>query len=250
MTCLLGLRRPSSGDVTLGGQPVGSGGPVGYVPQHDVLHGNLTVRQALGYAARLRLWDAPPAARQARVDQVCAQVQLGDRLDVRIARLSGGQKKRVSVAMELLTGPPLLVLDEPTSGLDPRLEGQSMRLFAELAAADRVVLVSTHAMASLDACTVLLVLVAGRVAWFGPPKAALEWFEVLDYSGIFDKLARRAPPVWARSFASSEAARAMARRTGPLTAPAAAPAVAAPAPAPSAAERLAALKAQLRDDQP
>ena len=248
MKVLLGLRRPARGGVTLGDGAVGASGPVGYVPQDDALHRSLKVGQALDFAARLRLPALADAARQQALDRVVAQVGLGDRLDVKIGRLSGGQRKRVSVAMELLTEPPLLILDEPTSGLDPGLEARMMGLFDDLARAGRIVLVATHAMQSLDRCGALLVLVAGRVAWFGPPAHALAWFEVQTYAGIFDRLQRHAPPVWGRRFmASPERARFLAR-PGPGLAPVLARApgtVAAPArEGPTPQERLAALKAE------
>jgi len=253
MKVLLGLRRPATGAVTLGEGSVGASGPVGYVPQDDALHGSLRVGQALDFAARLRLPALPDAARQQALDRVVAQVGLGDRLDVKVARLSGGQRKRVSVAMELLTEPPLLILDEPTSGLDPGLEARMMGLFDDLAQAGRIVLVATHAMQSLDRCAALLVLVAGRVAWFGAPRDALAWFEVQTYAGIFDRLQRHAPPVWSRRFLASPGRARFLARPGPGRPAASAPPPETPAatstgPAPtgpSPQERLAALKAEL-----
>lgn len=245
MKVLLGLRRPARGTVTLGEGTVGSQGPVGYVPQDDALHGSLTVRVALDFAARLRLPLVEDEDRKRILDRVQRQVGLGDRLDVRITRLSGGQRKRVSVAMELLTEPGLLVLDEPTSGLDPGLEARMMGLFDELAQAGRVVLVATHAMQSLDRCAALLVLVAGRVAWFGSPQGALDWFECSSYGGIFQALARHAPPVWGRRFLASPERTCFLARAAPAPRAAApdAPAPAAAPAGPTAAERLAALKA-------
>jgi len=243
MKVLLGLRRPSRGTVSLGEAPVGAGGPIGYVPQDDALHGSLTVRVALDFAAQLRLPLVEDKVREKILDRVHRQVGLEDRLDVRIGRLSGGQRKRVSVAMELLTEPGLLVLDEPTSGLDPGLEARMMGLFDELAQAGRVVLVATHAMQSLDRCAALLVLVAGRVAWLGSPQGALDWFECSSYAGIFDRLARHAPPVWGRRFLASPERTRFLGRAAPVRV-AAAPAASGPISAgPSLEDRLAALKA-------
>ncbi len=188
---LLGLRVPSSGDVSLGGGPVSAAGAVGYVPQEDSLHGALTVERALAFAADLRLPEASAQERAARVDDVVAKVGLAERRRVRIAKLSGGQKKRVSVALELLTSPGLLILDEPTSGLDPGLEAQMMKLFSSLAREGRIVLVATHAMESLDVCDAMLLLDRGRVAYTGPPRDALARFGVDRYAAIFDVLAKR-----------------------------------------------------------
>ncbi|HEY0387049.1 MAG TPA: ATP-binding cassette domain-containing protein [Gaiellales bacterium] len=150
----------------------------GYVPQDDVLHPALRVRSALRYAARLRFApDVDAAARDGRVDEVMAELNLTERADIRIDRLSGGQRKRVSVALELLTRPELLFLDEPTSGLDPGNEEQVMGLLRELADGGRTVVVVTHSVQSLDLCDRLLFLAAGgRTAYFGTPSDAHDFF--------------------------------------------------------------------------
>ncbi len=191
---LLGLTRPARGEVTLGGAPIDEAGAVGYVPQDDALHGALTVGDALDYAAQLRLYPMPALSRQARVRQVVTQVGLQGREEVRIARLSGGQRKRVSVAMELLSQPKLMILDEPTSGLDPGLEATMMSLFSAVARDGRIVLVSTHAMQSIDVCDQLMVLAAGRLMYFGPPAGALAKFGAADYNQIFTRLAGAPAP--------------------------------------------------------
>ncbi|MBM4366868.1 MAG: ABC transporter ATP-binding protein [Deltaproteobacteria bacterium] len=185
---LLGLTTPARGEVTLAGRPIAEAGPVGYVPQDDALHGALRVRDALDFAAQLRLHGMPDASRQARVRQVILQVGLDGREDVRIQKLSGGQRKRVSVAMELLSQPKLLILDEPTSGLDPGLEAKMMELFAKVARDGRIVLVSTHAMQSIERCDQLMVLARGSLVYFGTPAGALSKWGVSDYNGIFPRL--------------------------------------------------------------
>jgi ABC-type multidrug transport system ATPase subunit len=209
---LLGLRSPSTGSAALGGGAIGERAVVGYVPQQDALHDALTVRQALGFAAELRLPVEPEAARATRLSTLLSQVGLADRADVRIRSLSGGQKKRVSVAMELLTDPALLILDEPTAGLDPGLEARMMALFQDVASRSKIVLVATHAMESIDRCSALLVLVGGRVAWFGPPRAALPFFHVEGYAAIFDQLPKQKPEAWSRTLHASREHRAFAMR--------------------------------------
>lgn len=249
MKAVLGLRRPSQGSVQLGDGPVSGSGPLGYVPQDDALHRVLTVRKSLDYAAQLRLPELAAEERGHRIEETLARVGLSDRLDLRIGKLSGGQRKRVSVALELLTRPPVLVLDEPTSGLDPGMEARTMGLFAELAHEGRIVVVATHAMASIHICDVVVVLVAGRLAYAGPPSDCPGWFDAADMNGIFPAIARRAPVVWARSWLQSDAHRAALTRAVPPVRKSSEPDCnipLSPASTPSSAEaQLAALKARL-----
>ena len=212
---LLGVQEPSDGSVALWGRAPDEAGPVGYVPQHDALHPTLTVRQELRYAAMLRRPELGDDEIDALVGAVCGQVELGDRLGLRIKRLSGGQRKRVSVAMELLSEPSLLILDEPTSGLDPGLEAQLMGRFAEVAGRGRIVIVATHAMQSVEICQALLVLVGGRLAYFGPPVGALDYFRTDSYEGLFPQLAKLDPGAWYRNYLRSDVARSFAARPTP-----------------------------------
>jgi ABC-type multidrug transport system ATPase subunit len=199
---LLGLCRADEGRVRLGGQEIGSLGPIGYVPQHDALHTTLTARRALDFCAQLRMPAFDEKARAARVEELAKQVGLFDRLDVRIKRLSGGQKKRVSVALELLTSPPVLILDEPTSGLDPGMEATLMGLFGDVAASGRIVLVSTHAMQSLGNVAQLVVLCGGFLVFAGAPSEALAYFRVEDFNDVFQQLPKMQPAAWGRRFRS------------------------------------------------
>lgn len=212
---LLGLRDPDEGSVTMGSRPVSELGPAGYVPQDDALHRGLTVQRELGYAAELRMSGTSAEEREARIAEVLEQVGLGDRAEIRIRRLSGGQRKRVSVALELLTGPPLLVLDEPTSGLDPGLEARTMKLLSEVADTGRIVLVATHAMESIERADALCVLVGGHVAFFGPPRLALSYFRVDRYAGLFTQLEKQSPSAWHLSSSADGDQRRFLRRPGP-----------------------------------
>ncbi len=137
---------------------------IGYVPQDDILHPTLTIRETLRFAARLRLPETVTATRrEERVVEVLDELGLTSRADAQINELSGGQRKRVNVAVELLTSPTLLILDEPTSGLDPGNERIAMELFRSLATEDRVVLVVTHSTDSLDLCDRVVLMGAGGV---------------------------------------------------------------------------------------
>jgi len=160
---------------------------IGYVPQDDIVHAQLTVRQALRFAAELRFpRDVPAAERERRVEEVMQELGLSERADLVIEKLSGGQRKRVNIGVELLTKPSPLFLDEPTSGLDPGLERGIMTLLRELSRAGRTVVVVTHAVQSLSLCDRVLVLApGGRVAYYGPPAAALAYFGRTDFVDVF-----------------------------------------------------------------
>ena len=187
-----GLINPSAGYVTFQGQGVHAEYEalrtrIGMVPQDDVLHRRLTLRQALRYAAELRLPpDMTAADRDRVIEGVLGELQLLEHLDTVVDRLSGGQRKRASVAMELLTGPSLLILDEPTSGLDPALDRQVMTTLRRLADAGRVVIVVTHSLTYMDMCDqVLLLAPGGRTAFCGPPSDVGAEMGSTDWAEIF-----------------------------------------------------------------
>ena len=152
---------------------------IGYVPQRDIIHMELTVYQALDYAARLRMpRDAKKAERQARIMEVLQDLDLVHRKDVQVSGLSGGQQKRVSIGVELLTRPGLFFLDEPTSGLDPGTETAFMHLMRHLADQGRTIVMVTHATKNVMlADKVVFLARGGHLAWFGPPEEALAYFD-------------------------------------------------------------------------
>jgi ABC-type multidrug transport system ATPase subunit len=160
---------------------------IGMVPQDDVVHRQLTINQALGYAAELRMPpDTTKEDRQRVVAQVLEELELTPHADTRIEKLSGGQRKRASVALELLTGPSLLVLDEPTTGLDPALDQQVMKMLRQLADAGRVIVVVTHSLAYLDVCDqVLLLAPGGKTAFCGQPSELAPAMGTADWADIF-----------------------------------------------------------------
>jgi ABC-type multidrug transport system ATPase subunit/pSer/pThr/pTyr-binding forkhead associated (FHA) protein len=180
---------------------------VGYVPQDDILHPQLKVRDALRYAAQLRFPpDVPAAERNHRVEEVMAELGLTERADLAVEKLSGGQRKRTSVAIELLTRPSLLILDEPTSGLDPGYEKSVMDLLRKLADGGRTVITVTHSIQSLDRCDRILFLApGGQTAFFGPPPETLQFFNRGTYAEVFQDLDRAAPGFAKNAFAGSPA---------------------------------------------
>ncbi|MCW2945879.1 MAG: transporter ATP-binding protein [Actinoallomurus sp.] len=175
---------------------------IGLVPQEDILHTQLPTRRALRYAAELRFpGDTVAAERDRRVDEVIDELGLAPHAQTRIDRLSGGQRKRVSVALELLTKPSLLFLDEPTSGLDPGLDKSVMEMMRDLAHDGRTIVVVTHSVANLDTCDRLLVLVpGGRVAFYGPPSEGLHFFGKNGWAEVFQAFDREPDHDWAAEF--------------------------------------------------
>ncbi|MEV6098624.1 FHA domain-containing protein [Nocardia sp. NPDC051981] len=178
---------------------------IGLVPQEDILHKELATRRALLYAAELRFpGDTQSEEREQRVDEVLDELGLSRHADTRIDRLSGGQRKRVSVALELLTKPSLLFLDEPTSGLDPGLDKTVMEMLSELAHDGRTVIVVTHSVANLDYCDRLLVLVpGGKLAYYGPPAEGLQEFGQRTWAEVFQAFDREEDRDWAGEFRNS-----------------------------------------------
>lgn len=132
------------------------------------------------------------------------ELGLGQRADQPIHSLSGGQRKRVSVALELLTKPSLLFLDEPTSGLDPGMDRSVMHMLRGLADDGRTVIVVTHSVLSLDVCDRLLVLApGGRIAWFGPPEETLGFFGFAEWPEAFEAFENQQGRDWAQEYRTS-----------------------------------------------
>ena len=189
-----GTIRPSTGAVTFAGHDVhaeflGLRRRIGLVPQDDVVHPQLTVGQALRYAAAVRLPEASAHDRVEAINAVLDELELSSQVDVRVDRLSGGQRKRVSVAMELLTQPSLLILDEPTSGLDPALDLRVMARLRRLATGDRVVVVVTHSVTHLDLCDQILLLApGGKTAFCGAPHDIEKVLGTAVWADIFARL--------------------------------------------------------------
>ena len=162
---------------------------IGYVPQDDIIHRELTVYRTLYYVARLRLSDDVSVA---EVDSIIGEVMdvtgLTERRHVPVAQLSGGQRKRVSVAVELLTKPSIIYLDEPTSGLDPATEEKIMLLFRQIADSGHTVVMTTHAMENVRLFDKVIVLMQGKLVFYGTPSEALAYVKASSFKELYDKL--------------------------------------------------------------
>jgi putative ABC transport system ATP-binding protein len=205
MKALLGLAPAQHGTVYVGGRPFINEGQtqrfeamhtiIGYVPQDDIVHFDLTPLEALEYIARFRL--SPDLGRQERlayIQETLATVELWPHRDKIIRKLSGGQRKRVNIALELMAQPRLLFLDEPTSGLDPGLDLSIMELLRDWAtdpADPRTIILVTHATENVTHCKYVAFLApGGYVVYFGPPDKALDYFGVDRFAEIYRQVGR------------------------------------------------------------
>jgi len=162
---------------------------IGYVPQEDIIHRELSVHRTLYYVARLRL-SRDVSGRE--IDQIVNEVMdvtgLAERRNVQVGKLSGGQRKRVSIAVELITKPSVIFLDEPTSGLDPATEDRIMRLFKQIADSGRTIVMTTHAMENVKMFDKIAVLMRGRLVFFGKPDDALKHLNAANFKELYEKL--------------------------------------------------------------
>lgn len=180
---------------------------IGYVPQQDIVHRKISVRHALEYTAHLRL---PPDTSEeeinAYIGKVLIKVELAEKAEFPIdtpAPLSGGQLKRVSLAVELVANPNILFLDEVTSGLDAGTDKRMMRLFADLAADQKTVICVTHTLENIDVCHQVVLLHKGKLVYFGPPKEAAGHFGVQRLSDVYELLESSPANLWEETYQQS-----------------------------------------------
>jgi ABC-type multidrug transport system ATPase subunit len=180
---------------------------IGYVPQQDIVHRKISIQNALRYTARLRLpADTSHQEIDHYVGRVLQQVGLSEKGASPIdtpSPLSGGQLKRVSLAVELIANPNILFLDEVTSGLDAGTDKKMMQLFSELASDQKTVICVTHTLENIDVCNLVLLLHHGRMVYFGPPRGAREHFGVQRLSDVYDLIETRPAEHWADQFRQS-----------------------------------------------
>ena len=189
-----GVRQPDAGNVLVNNLDVhrhldSLKQSIGFVPQEDIIHRELTVYRCLYYVAKMRLsGDVSSVEIRQIVDEILDVTGLSERRDLRVKHLSGGQRKRVSIAVELITKPSVIFLDEPTSGLDPAAEGRIMKLFRQIAESGRTVVMTTHAMENVRLFDKIVVLMGGKLAFYGKPDEALKYFNAADFKELYSLL--------------------------------------------------------------
>jgi ABC-type multidrug transport system ATPase subunit len=208
---------------------------IGYVPQQDIVHRKITIKHALAYTARLRLpRDTSAGEISAYIERVLQRVGLLEKGDLAVDTpepLSGGQLKRVNLAVELVANPNILFLDEATSGLDAGTDKKMMRLFADLSTDGKTVICVTHTLENVGSCHLVALLHHGFLVYYGPPQDAPGYFGVQRLSEVYDRLEGEQAPAWGERFRQSDHFRrfVLARAShgeggrGSTTAPAAAP---------------------------
>lgn len=195
MKCISGVNQPTYGRVYLDGENLYENYQdlkynIGYVPQDDIVYPNLTLHDMLQYSAKLRMPDNTDSkTRYERIKEVLNIVQLSDFENSYIRQLSGGQRKRASIAVELIADPNLFFLDEPTSGLDPGTERSVMQTLRTMADMGKTIILVTHNTLNLHLCDkVAFFGTRGRLCFYGPPQEALEFFNVTDFVDIYTLL--------------------------------------------------------------
>lgn len=203
INALLGIN-PGKGEVLINGHDFyqeyeNFRDQIGYVPQSNILHTSLTVEKALAYSLELRLpTRLSNAEQEQRITAVLKTVNLNTATirQTRIRNLSGGQRKRVSIAAELLADPKLLYLDEPTSGLDPGMEKKMMYTLRQMADQGRTVILITHATANIVQVDNVAFISEGRLVFYGSSNEALDFFGVTEFADIYEQIDNRGKEWW------------------------------------------------------
>lgn len=208
---IAGIREPTSGSVHWSGRDLAREGDlapheIGYVPQFSIAYDYLTVWESVETALQLRVRNLDGEERHRRAEALLRAVGLYEIADRQVRVLSGGQKRRLPLAMEMVSSPALLLVDEVTSGLDPKSEDEIVRLMKQLAADDsRIVLSVTHSLRHVPLYDSVLVLADGHLAYHGPGELLYHYFNVENAEGLFPRLAERPGSIWHRSWVKHRA---------------------------------------------
>ena len=174
---------------------------IGYVPQFSIAHEELTVEECVSYAMRLRVRGMHSEALDEAVERILEEVSMGEFHDRLVSVLSGGQRRRLALAMELVSKPAMLLCDEVTSGLDPQSEDDIVHLLHGLSRTDgRVVLSVTHSLRHVELYDSVLVLFQGIVAYHGPAQFLTHYFRTEDAQDLYSQLELRTAKEWAQSW--------------------------------------------------
>ena len=203
---IAGLNPESDGSLWWNGRNLSEDGDlepyeIGYVPQFSIAYDQLSVDESVEAATRLRVKTKGSSDLDERIDKVLEETGLAPIADRPVKVLSGGQKRRLGLAMELVSHPKLLLCDEVTSGLDPRSELEIVHLLHDISRREgRIVLSVTHSLAHLELYDSILVLHEGRVAYHGTPEQLTHYFSVDNTELVYPQLAKQASEKWRSSW--------------------------------------------------
>lgn len=209
---IAGINQETAGSIHWNGRNLSEEGDlehseIGYVPQFSIAYESLTVEENIENAVRLRAKTASRSEFEKLVDDTLLATGLDEIRDRMVKVLSGGQRRRLSLALELVTDPVLLLCDEVTSGLDPKSEQEIVSLMHELSRNEhRLVINVTHSLANLDLYDSVLVLSEGKVAYHGPPRAIEHYFSVENAEEIYSQLSKRGAAEWSASWEKHKSA--------------------------------------------
>ena len=173
---------------------------IGYVPQFSIAFEELTVDENIESSARLRV-DASEEELDELIDNVLEETGLSEIADRPVKLLSGGQKRRLGLAMELVSRPRILLCDEVTSGLDPRSEREIVELLHQLSLRDgRIVISVTHSLAQMELYDSVIMMVSGNLAYHGQPDLMVHYFGEKEFEEVYPKLSLGEPDAWRRSW--------------------------------------------------
>ncbi len=205
MKVIAGLLETSEGEVRWRGRDLAEEGDfepheVGYVPQFSIAHEDLEVWECVEDAVRMRCGGLNEGEIEERVDAVLVETGMQDMAQKRVRVLSGGQRRRLALGLELVSAPDLLLCDEVTSGLDPKAEDEITGLLRAAADKGRIVLNITHSLKHLNAHDSVAVLCRGHLAFHASPEYLLHYFGIEHQEDLYPKLAMRTPEEWGRSW--------------------------------------------------
>ncbi len=194
MNILSGYSKPSKGNIYIEGLDLLENeeyfkGRIAYVPQEEILDQSLTLYKSLEYSLKLRIKNVSKRESKKTIHHILKILELFHVKNTMIRNLSGGEKKRASIATEMLSDPNLFLLDEPTSGLDANIEKKIMRQLREIADTGKTIVITAHTVSNLNLCDkVLFMGTSGRICYYGPYKDIFKYFGVQEFVDIYDLL--------------------------------------------------------------
>ncbi len=194
MNILSGYNKPTTGNIYINGHNLNQEekyfkGKIAYVPQQEVLDQTLTLQKSLEFSMKLRVRNVTKTETKRTINQILEILELSHVRNSLIKNLSGGEKKRASIATEMLSNPQLFLLDEPTSGLDANIEKKIVHKLREISNAGKTIIMTAHTVSNLHLCDKIIFMgTDGKICYYGPYNEIFEYFHVHEFVEIYDIL--------------------------------------------------------------